>query len=150
MAKEIVLDMSQEVTPAYLSRGKRKKRTRKSYPSESVFKKRKRWWIEHDFGEEAAEWAASWRLGLPMKKGRKKDWEQAALDRAIKLADRRVAEVAYRMRKFGETKEEAIKHLDEELRKRDKDQKVKGGLVEPDISIYHKKIKPNIFKALSP
>jgi len=149
MAKEIVLDMSGVVLPSRLTKGGTKKRTRKSYPSESVFKKRKNWWMEHDYGEDAANWAASWRFGLPKKRGKKQDWEEKAINNAIRLADRRVGEVAYRMKKFDEPKEVAIKHLDDELREKDKAEKVFRKLVEPDISIYHKKIKPNIFKALS-
>lgn len=148
--KEITLDMSQMLLPSYLTKGKgKKRRTRKSYPGEAVYQRRKKWWEAHDYGEDAAKWAAGWRLGLPKKKGKMRDWEVTAIDRAIKLADKRVAEVNYRMETFKESKGKAIKHLDEELRLKDKAEKVNRGLVEPDISIYHKKIQPNIYKALS-
>jgi len=146
MVKEITLDMSRVNLPGWSGK---QKRSRSSSPREAVYQKRYKWWIAHDFGEDAARWAAKYRFGKPKRVRNVKPGEVDAINNIIRLADRRIGEVRYRMRTFGETKEQAIKHLDDELRTRDKREKVLGRFVEPDISIYHKKIQPNIFKVLS-
>jgi len=127
-----------------------KRRPRLSRPGEKIYQQRRQWWLDHKFGEEAADWAAKWRLGEPLKKGLKEeDKEYTSVKNAIRVGNRRVYTVRYRMKQFGETEAQAIKHLDDELRMKDKADKVKRNLVESDISIYHKKIEPNIYKDIS-
>jgi len=149
--EEIEIDFSEvpkyTAAPVYKTKGKR---VRRSYPSESVYQKRKQWWLDRGFGEQAAKWAASWRLGEPKKTRRVTLTEKVAIDNAILTAGRRQYAIDYEMRRFNLTREKAIKKLDTRLRILDRDRKIEKGLVEPGISLDSPKIESNIFRDISP
>lgn len=144
-------------TQVYTPTGKSKQGRRKSYPGEAAYKKRKQYWQNMGFGEDAAKWAAAWRFGEPKKtRGVKTDEERKSIERAIRTAERRRDMIDRIMRselqRKGRTREEVIAHYDRKLREKDKIRKladkIKG--VEWDTSIYDKSIEPNIFVDPSP
>jgi hypothetical protein len=139
------LPVAPELTPT-----RRKIRHKKSYPGEAIFQKRYRWWLDHKFGDEAARWAARYRLGEPRKRGILSDREDRSAEDAIKVAKRRPSMVAYRMRRYGETEKEAIAFWDRKLRLQDLESKVDKGLVPEGYSLSGRKVESNIFKDVSP
>lgn len=146
-----ILDFSKQ-EPRYTPSGKARQPTRRSYPNERIFQQRKKWWMEQGFGEDAAKWAASWRLGEPRKlRGVETESERKAIENAIRVAVRRKAIVERTVRSTGQSREEVIKQLDKQLRSKDKYKKAAWGLrgVEEDTSIYSPTIEPNIFLDVS-
>lgn len=137
------------VAPEFVPK-RRRVRHKKSYPGEAIFQKRYNFWIDHKFGDKAARWAAKFRLGEPRKRGPLTDREERSIEDALKIAQRRPAMVAYRMRRYGETELEAIAYWDNELRLKDMAGKVYIGVLPEGYSLSGRKVESNIFKDVSP
>lgn len=131
--------------PIYYPLAKEIKRRRRSYPGEPVYQKRYKWWIDHSFGDSAAKWAASYRLGLPKKTVGLKEGEEVAIEKAIKTGERRPLLVETLSKKFNKSKEKVIAELDKKLRLRDKAKKIEKGLIAPGIALLSPRVESNIF-----
>lgn len=156
MAKEIILDFTEPMeelarSPTYQTLGKKGRKKRKSYPGEAVYQKRHMWWIAHGFGDQAARWAASWRLGRPKKRAPATEREASAIENAIKAGTLRLGKIKILRRKKPDmTEEEIITGLDKKLRLKDRDDKLSAAKIEEDTPLSSKKIESNIYKEGSP